>query len=80
MKRFSFSLLTIFITIATAFADVQIVGNNFPDNKFRNYLLSQSYGKDGVITTAEIANITEINVSSLKIQSLEGIKYFTAFI
>lgn len=78
MKRFSFSLLTIFITIATAFADVQIVGNNFPDNKFRNYLLSQSYGKDGVITTAEIANITEINVSSLKIQSLEGIKYFTA--
>ena len=78
MKRFSFSLLTIFITIATAFADVQIVGNNFPDNKFRIYLLNQSYGKDGVITTAEIANITEINVSSLKIQSLEGIKYFTA--
>ena len=55
MKRFLFSLLTLFATVTTLFADVKIVGNNFPDDNFRVYLLNQSYGKDGVITTAEIA-------------------------
>ena len=78
MKRFLFSLLTLFATVTTLFADVKIVGNNFPDDNFRVYLLNQSYGKDGVITTAEIANVTKIEVPSCKIESLEGIQYFTA--
>lgn len=78
MKRVLFSLLTMFATVTTLFADVKIVGNNFPDDNFRVYLLNQSYGKDGVITTAEIANITKIEVPSYKIESLEGIQYFTA--
>lgn len=78
MKRVLFSLLTMFATVTTLFADVKIVGNNFPDDNFRVYLLNQSYGKDGVITTAEIANVTKIEVPSCKIESLEGIQYFTA--
>ena len=29
---------------------------NFPDDNFRHYLLEQDYGKDGVLTEAEIRN------------------------
>lgn len=61
-----------------AWADVEINETNFPDEKFRSYLLSQSYGKDGVLTDAEIASITKINVSHKDIQSLRGIEFFTA--
>ena len=50
----------------------------FPDAAFRNYLLSQSYGMDGVITDEEIATVTRIDVPYKKIKSLKGIEYFTA--
>ena len=50
----------------------------FPDANFRNYLLNQSYGSDGVLTDEEIAGVTSIDVSSKSIQSLKGIEYFTA--
>ena len=59
-------------------ADVTINETNFPDENFRNYLLSQSYGIDGVITDEEILGITEISVESKNITSLKGIEYFTA--
>ena len=39
---------------------VDINAENFPDANFRNWLLSQSYGKDAVITDAEMAGITKI--------------------
>ena len=50
----------------------------FPDDNFRNYLLEQDYGKDGVLTEAEIRNITVMDVSEKDIKSLKGIEYFTA--
>lgn len=50
----------------------------FPDAAFRKYLLSQSYGMDGVITDEEIATVTRIDVPYKKIKSLKGIEYFTA--
>ena len=50
----------------------------FPDAAFRKYLLSQSYGMDGVITNEEIATVTRIDVPRSKIKSLKGIEYFTA--
>ena len=59
-------------------ADVQINEANFPDENFRKWVLSQDYGQDGVLTDAEIAGVTEINVNKKKIQSLKGIEYFTA--
>ena len=72
-------LVTALLAVATsAKADVEINSTNFPDANFRNYLLSQSYGKDGILSDAEIANITELSVSVMGIQSLRGIKYFTA--
>ncbi len=57
---------------------IDINATNFPDANFRNYLLSQSYGQDGVITAEEIKNIRVIDVDRKNISSLKGIEYFTA--
>ena len=59
-------------------ANVEINATNFPDEKFRNWILAESYGADGILTDAEIAGVTEINVSSKGISDLTGIEYFTA--
>ena len=60
----------------SAMADVKINVTNFPDAKFRSYLFSNSYGKDGVLTDEEIARITTIVVSDMGIQSMKGIEFF----
>ena len=70
-------------------ADVEINEKNFPDGIFRNWLLSQDYGSDGVLTKSEIKRVTSIVVrlangkiedgdisQNGKIQSLQGIEYF----
>ena len=57
---------------------IAIDKENFPDDIFREYLLGQDYGKDGVLTEREIMNITEIDVYDMDISSLQGIEYFTA--
>ena len=65
---------------------IAIDAENFPDETFRNFLLSKSYGQDGVITPQEIKNITEINVQASikedeiddgddKSRALQGIRY-----
>ena len=59
-------------------AQITIDETNFPDENFRNYLLNQYYGKDGVITDEEIKGITFMDISSRNISSLEGIEHFTA--
>ena len=50
---------------------------NFPDKKFRDYLLGKSYIFDGMLTDEDIANIKDINVEGLGIESLKGIEFFT---
>ena len=81
-KRFTTSLFAVLcfalLVPVSAFADVTINEANFPDANFRNWLLEQDYGQDGVITTKEIAEITEIDVSYMEISSLKGIEYFAA--
>ena len=67
-----------FATATTTWADVAFNAINFPDENFRNWLLSQDYGSDGMLTDVEIENITSINVGLKNIQSLKGIEYFTA--
>lgn len=57
--------------------EIKIDATNFPDVNFRNYLLSQNYGKDGVLTDAEITKITKIEVSSSDVVNLKGIEFFT---
>lgn len=53
---------------------------NFPDANFRKYLLEQGYGKNGVLTDADVEEITNIDVCGEGIHSLKGIEYFTALI
>jgi hypothetical protein len=43
---------------------------NFPDNIFRNWILAQNYGSDGILTEDEITNVTSINITQKKIQNL----------
>ena len=69
MKR-KLLLLTVLLSAMTAWADVEINETNFPDENFRNYLLSQEYGADGKLTDEEIAGVTELYLSSRNIQSL----------
>ncbi len=56
---------------------VEINEENFPDENFRNYLLQQSYGEDGMLTRLEIRNTLTINVTEMGIEDLTGIEYFT---
>ena len=56
---------------------VEINEENFPDSHFRNWLLSQSYGQDAVISDAEMATITTISAPGCGIEDLTGIEYFT---
>ena len=78
MKKILLSLLTMFATATTTWADVAFNAINFPDENFRSYLQSLNYVTNGVITDATIARITYIGVNNKGIQSLKGIEYFTA--
>ena len=68
----------------TLHAQVAINETNFPDAKFREYLM-QSYfdiNVDGILSSEEIANITEIYLSSYvdasnAVTTFQGIEYFT---
>ena len=73
-----FIALALCVPLTVAAQDIEINEKNFPDANFRNYLLSQSYGYDGVLTEAEIKGITNIAVGGKNISSLKGIEYFTA--
>lgn len=56
---------------------VDITEANFPDAKFRAWLLAQDYGADGVITDAEMSTIGIINAPYTGIEDLTGIAHFT---
>ena len=56
---------------------VTIDETTFPDENFRKWLLKQSYGKDGILTEEEIAEVKSIDVAYQDIKSLKGIEYFT---
>ena len=58
--------------------DVKINETTFPDSNFRNWVLSQDYGSDGVLTNEELENVTSLDLSRLEIHDLKGIEYFFA--
>ena len=58
--------------------EVTIDETNFPDEKFRNWLMEQSYGADGLITGKEISEVKEIAIKNKEVVSLKGIEYFAA--
>ena len=57
---------------------ILINSTNFPDANFRSYLTSQDYGKDGMIGSSELPNVTTILVPNMRISKLNGIELFTA--
>lgn len=73
-------LLSLFALLmaTTTWADVEINEENFPDENFRNWVLRQKYGQDGVLTDGEIAGIKKLSIYREEIQSLKGIEFFTA--
>ena len=87
MKRSS-KILGILIAIAMIFSvipmgsiayaaegDVEINAVNFPDDTFRSYVKSFDENNDDVLSSEEIAAVTEIDVSDAT--SLKGVEYFT---
>lgn len=77
MKKFLL-LLVAMVASLSAWADVTINETNFPDGNFRNWVLSQEFGEDGVLTVDEIAEVTTIDVGFEEIADLTGIGYFYA--
>jgi hypothetical protein len=64
------------VALTTDMADIEINETNFPDANFRSWI-NQKFGSDEVLTGAEIASATYINVSNRGIQNLTGIECFT---
>ena len=60
---------------------VEINKKNFPDDNFRAYVDSKlDVLKDGYLTSGEISVTTEIDVTSLSIENLKGIGYFSELV
>ena len=78
--NYIFTTILALLAIPTWAGYVVINETNFPDANFRNYLLKQDYGQDGILTEVEISNITSIKVNCKPISSLQGIEFFTTLI
>lgn len=77
LKHLLFSALML-LSASAAWADVTINETNFPDGNFRNWILEQDYGSDGLLTDEEILSVAGIILGERAVQSLKGIEYFTA--
>ena len=77
MKKLKLILAGILLCTATAFADVQINEENFPDENFRNLLLQNYYAKNGMFTDADIAKMWTFPIRNQNISDLTGIQFFT---
>lgn len=60
------------------YESIAIDASNFPDPKFRAYLLAQDYGKDAVLTEEEMLAVTKLDLVNRGIKDLKGIEHFTA--
>ena len=78
MKKHLFLFILVLLPMMASAENVMINETNFPDTNFRNWVLSQDYGADGVLTDEELKNITSLNVRHVGIYDLKGIEYFTS--
>ena len=78
MKKHLFLFILVLLPMMASAENVMINETNFPDSNFRNWVLSQDYGADGILTDEELKNITDLDVRRLEIHDLKGIEYFTA--
>ena len=63
---------------SSTLSGIAIDETNFPDENFRNWVLAQDYGQDGVLTEDEVAAVSSIDVDNNGITDLKGIEFFTA--
>jgi Leucine-rich repeat (LRR) protein/putative cell wall-binding protein len=67
---------------ALATEDVPINATTFPDDNFRAWLLNTNNingaGSDALLTSEEIAGITNINIASKNIADLTGVEHFAS--
>ena len=77
-KNYEFNYIDGILTIIPQESSIAINSTNFPDGNFRNYLFSQSFGKDGELTEEEIKGVTKMDLNSINISSLKGIEHFFA--
>ena len=71
--------LLLTLLCVTALADAAINDTNFPDEKFRAYVLENcDTDGDGTLSDSEIAGVTFIDCAARSISSLKGIEYFSA--
>ena len=68
----------LYVGCDTSPTDIIINKENFPDANFRNFLLNEPYGKDGIITNEEILSVTYLGIGGRWIKDLKGIEFFTA--
>ncbi len=67
------------VTADSSDGDIVINADNFPDDNFRGWLCTQYDKTEGdAFTSAELAEITDIDVSRKDIADLTGIGYFTS--
>ena len=78
MKKHLFLFIFMLSPMLASAEDVKIDETTFPDSNFRNWVLSQEYGVDGILTDEELKNVTDLDVRRLEIHDLKGIEYFTA--
>ncbi|MDD6032926.1 MAG: DUF6273 domain-containing protein [Oscillospiraceae bacterium] len=79
MTDYSSDFCTVDSSAPVTTCDVEINSTNFPDAAFRAYV-SENFDtdEDGILTSEEIAAVTEIDCSDGGIESLQGIEHFTA--
>ena len=66
-------------TTVFAAGEVAINETNFPDEKFRNYVLTEfDKNSDSKLSSEEIAAVKKIQANGMGIKSLDGVGFFTA--
>ncbi|MBS5725441.1 MAG: leucine-rich repeat domain-containing protein, partial [Clostridiales bacterium] len=56
--------------------ELHICENNFPDENFRAYVLGLTGAEDGYFSVQECGDVSQINVSSKSIETLQGVEFF----
>lgn len=86
MKKFRiFSLLLCALALCLlpvkaygAEGDIPVDAEHFPDPIFRQAILDEGFGQDGVLTQEELATVDGIGLAGFGISDLTGIENFTS--
>ena len=56
--------------------EITVNETTFPDENFRNYILANVAGDDGILSAEECGKLEELSVKAMGIHTLKGIEYF----